>query len=586
MDMPIGEALAGFEGALRRFRKHLEPQPDLLDRLLRDDDWPDLLTYKLVPHLGGKGCLVAAVTGGTNTGKSTIFNILVGGTISPVVNTAAATCHPLLAANAVRAAECLEGKLVPEFRPMPLENPLAVVEREYPDDALFVAVTENLPHHLVVMDTPDVDSIDKQNWEVAEHIRAAGDVLVAVVTGEKYKDERVVRFFREAHAAGRVILPVMNKANPERDFEVARKQLAEFCNDVGIKGPTFVVAHDFNLAKKTGIEITPLGKTEHLRAHLEGIDVRAVKENVFRGTVRHFAESAGDFLDRAERLGDELRETAAAFDARAREAARHYDPAPGAEVGHLFHEFVQSKRGPVRRAIGTASSAFVRTTSAIGRRVTAALRNRATLDAAQTEAEAAKDRQHRRQIERIARDLAASYFDAARSASEPASRLLEPAVEALDVDAAVETTIREVLATDDVSEAFRAHAMRTLNTWWDDHRGRRTVLEALDIMLAIMPAAIAAPISVYTGGIGASEAVVAVGPFAAQFVTRVMEYQFADAMFDFLSPWKQEQQAELTAALRRNLTEPILAELRRVADGMGGEALNDMRRFQQRCLAA
>src|SRR5690606_34060861 len=123
--------------------------------------------------------------------------------------------------------------------------------------------------------------------------------------------------FRDAHAAGRVILPVMNKANPERDFEVARKQLAEFCNDVGIQGPTFVVAHDFNLAKKTGVEIVPLGKTEHLRAYLEGIDVQAVKEKVFRGTVRHFAERAGDFLDRAERLGNELRETAAAFEARA-----------------------------------------------------------------------------------------------------------------------------------------------------------------------------------------------------------------------------------------------------------------------------
>ena len=85
------------------------------------------------------------------------------------------------------------------------------------------------------MDTPDVDSIDKRNWEVADHIRAAGDVLVAVVTGEKYKDDRVIQYFKEAAASGRMLIPVMNKANPADDFDVARKQLKEFCNDVGIE---------------------------------------------------------------------------------------------------------------------------------------------------------------------------------------------------------------------------------------------------------------------------------------------------------------------------------------------------------------
>ena len=47
------------------------------------------------------------------------------------------------------------------------------------------------------------------------------------------------------------------------------------------------------------------------------------------------------------------------LDRYAEAAVREYDPAPGREVGGLFHEFVQSKRGPVRRAIGNTSAAVL-----------------------------------------------------------------------------------------------------------------------------------------------------------------------------------------------------------------------------------
>src|SRR5690606_23338045 len=111
------------------------------------------------------------------------------------------------------------------------------VERTTPPNALFVATHEQLPDRLVLLDTPDVDSIETEHWAVADIIRAAGDVLVAVLTGEKYKDDRVVSYFRQALASGRVVVPVMNKANPARDFEVARNQLAEFRGLIGSESP-------------------------------------------------------------------------------------------------------------------------------------------------------------------------------------------------------------------------------------------------------------------------------------------------------------------------------------------------------------
>ena len=102
---------------------------------------------------------MVAVAGGTNTGKSTVFNRLLARAVSPVVMTAAATRHPLMAGNAMRAAQCLEKKLVPEFLPRPLDRPEAVIRDDGPSGMLFVAEVDTLPDRFVVLDTPDVDSI-------------------------------------------------------------------------------------------------------------------------------------------------------------------------------------------------------------------------------------------------------------------------------------------------------------------------------------------------------------------------------------------------------------------------------------------
>ena len=96
----LGQALSDFDAALREFREALAFDPPLLDSVFADTSgWANLLTYKLVPHLAGEGCLIAAVAGGTNSGKSTVFNTLLGAAISPVAPTAAATRHPVIAAH-------------------------------------------------------------------------------------------------------------------------------------------------------------------------------------------------------------------------------------------------------------------------------------------------------------------------------------------------------------------------------------------------------------------------------------------------------------------------------------------------------
>ncbi len=578
----IGEPLEAFERALDAFRGEAARFPEVSARLFEGSrDWIDLLTYKLVPHLAGEGCLVAVVAGGTNTGKSTIFNVLAGVALSPVVNTAAATCHPVLAANERRRAQCLQAKLVPEFAPLPLGDGGGPTDREATATALYVGLASSLPDHLVIMDTPDVDSIDTRNWEIADHIRAAGDVMLALITGEKYRDERVVAFFREALAAGRLVLPVMNKANPANDFDVARKQLAEFMSDTRAQGPCFVVGHDFDIASKPDVRVAGIDGGPDLREYLETRDVAAIKESVFGDTVRKFAASAGEFVDLIDSTARDIRAIIRDMESSATKHAAEYDPAPGSAVGGLFHEFVQSKRGPVRRMIGSASTTLFRGVSAVGKRISGALLKRIRLEGG--DADENIEERHARQAMQLARECAARCIERAGRSQGPLRGMLSAAVDAFDTNTSVQAAAAGAAVGGPVSETFRAHAMRTLDAWWEDHKNRRKVLEGLDVLLAAMPAAIAAPISLYTGGVGASEAVVFIGPIAAQFVTRVMEYQFGDAMFDFLSPWKREQQARLAESLKLHVVRPLTRELEACLAVLEGEHARELRRRQAEC---
>lgn len=589
MECTLGEALAGLDAALGRFRDALSLDGQVSSAVFDEAaEWSALLTYKLVPHLAGEGCLVVAVTGGTNTGKSTVFNLLLGESLSPVVSTAAATRHPVLAGNALRAGQCLEAKLVPEFRPEALDDPFGVISDKVPAETLYVARVEALPDWLVLLDTPDVDSIDKQNWLVAEHIRAAGDVLVAVVTGEKYKDARVVDFFRHARASGRVVLPLMNKANPAGRYQVARKQLADFLNDIGIEGgPCFVLPHDFSLGEGPARPIAAIDGGPDLRAYIDGLDVPAIKTRVYHDTVAHVAMRAQAFLDACEDVAGSLRAVREEFAARAAGYAANYDPAPGAEIGGLFHEFVQARRGSLFRVIGVASAKVAQGAGAVARTVVRAFRKRSAFeqdDKSKLEQEIRET--HRRVLGQITRDLAASYIESSRNLREPARHLVEAGLQGVDLDAIVEQVVKETLRSESISKEFREHARRTIEVWWNEHPGRRRALEALDGILAVMPAAIAAPMSMYTAGFGVTEVITVAGPLVEQFAARVIEYQFGDQMFDLLSPWKAEQQAHFTRALVERLTATCLAPLQAALGPFEGEPMTAMKEYLAACLKA
>ncbi|MDZ4861137.1 MAG: hypothetical protein SGI88_19365, partial [Candidatus Hydrogenedentes bacterium] len=363
-------------------------------------------------------------------------------------------------------------------------------------------------------------------------------------------------------------------------------QLGEFQQLVGCDAPAFVVPHDFALSEALGKPIRAIEGGPALMDYIESLDVPAIKRRVYRGTVAHFAQRADEFIERVDDVAASLRTATREFEARAHQAAQQYDPTPGAAIGGLFHDFVQSKRGFPFKMVGEVGRVFVTTVSAIGRTVRGAVMRRATLEPATERTDAALRAMHAESIERIARGLAAGYFESVRNLREPAAHLIQSGLRNVDTERAINTIITSTLRSDNVSEEFRAYAYQTLETWWQEHSGKRIALQTLDGILAVAPAAFAGVLAAHTAGMGVDVALAVGGPMAEQFAARVIEYQFGDALFDFLTPWRNEQRAAFEQALLREIAAPSLRDAHKYLAVLDGDIMSEMRRLQALCSKA
>jgi hypothetical protein len=207
-------------------------------------DWYALLKRKLIPQLSEKAFLIVAVTGGTNTGKSLIFNHLVGESFSAVDHRASGTKHPVCLVPQTAGTTSFEPILARHFESFRLiawsnaEQPLAVTETHH----LFWTEGRDVPDRLLLLDTPDVDSDHEVNWERARAVRHAADVLIAVLTEQKYNDAAVRKFFREAAEADKPMIVLFNMFDLNNDVQHLPRWLEQFCEETGIKPLTVLVA--------------------------------------------------------------------------------------------------------------------------------------------------------------------------------------------------------------------------------------------------------------------------------------------------------------------------------------------------------
>ena len=264
-----------------------------------DEQWYELLRFKLLPQLDVEPLLVVGIVGGTNIGKSVLFNHLAGEVASGVSPLAAGTKHPVCLVPAGMDDPALLAKLFEGFQLsawQSADDPLG----DTPENMLFWRVGRNVPPRLLLLDAPDVDSDVTVNWERARAIRQSADVLVAVLTQQKYNDAAVKQFFREAVQADKPIVVVFNQCDLQRDREFWPQWLGTFSGETGAAPElVYVVPHDRPAAGELRLPFyqvgpggqEPLEEPSSLRDELAKLHFDAIKIRTFRGALAQVLDS-------------------------------------------------------------------------------------------------------------------------------------------------------------------------------------------------------------------------------------------------------------------------------------------------------
>jgi hypothetical protein len=271
-------------------------------------EWHGNLFQKLLPQLAVEPFLVVAVTGGTNTGKSAVFNHLVGSRTSLVDPNATQTRHPVCSVAKKFLAEH-RGDLERTFADFELHAWQSERDAVEPGPANRLVVREaagTQPERLLLLDTPDVDGTLKENWRLAEIVRHAADMLVCVLTQQKYNDAAVRDFFRRAAEVDKTVMVVFNMVHaPEtpRQREVVAGWLKTFRAQTGVEPMhVYVAPWDEAAVEANRLPFFPLtAGASDPRRDLADLQFEAIKIRSFRGSLRgtfDMQNGVPAFLDR------------------------------------------------------------------------------------------------------------------------------------------------------------------------------------------------------------------------------------------------------------------------------------------------
>lgn len=169
-------------------------------------------------ELGLDSPLVAAVMGGTGTGKSTIFNSLAGDKISLVAVRRPSTMKPVIFAHEHYISSLAQGSFMP---------PRHERSRGQEDESVIIFThRQNDLAGIILIDTPDFDSVEISNRVLAENFFVISDIVIFVTSQEKYGDLSGRLMKERAEKWGKQTIFVMNKVVSDLAFEDFRNGLS------------------------------------------------------------------------------------------------------------------------------------------------------------------------------------------------------------------------------------------------------------------------------------------------------------------------------------------------------------------------
>ncbi|MCP4689982.1 MAG: hypothetical protein GY859_18160 [Desulfobacterales bacterium] len=305
--------------ALGRLRRTI---PRLADALRFGDDpdvraWKGVVDRKLLPWLSPEFPLIATICGGGSSGKSTLFNTLVGSRISPVGGTAGINRRALISIHGDHAGR--EDFLTALYAPFG-RAPEKLVDMEdltRPGDPLYAAL-DTIPKNLILLDTPDFDTGARgvyANREIAGQALEASDVLIYIFTNSNYNNRDNTDFIaRMLTGIGRRKCFLVYRVYPSfREEEVLEHAMTVARNIYGDEAGENVLgiyrADDDNAvaAGEAPMRIEPVrsGEPPMMRA-LQRIDYRALRMELLTSILVDILDKADGILSRIRVSRDRL----------------------------------------------------------------------------------------------------------------------------------------------------------------------------------------------------------------------------------------------------------------------------------------
>ncbi len=181
------------------------------------------LKTRILPHLRTVGLPAVVVFGGSSgAGKSTLFNSLLGEEISPASVIRPTTRMPLIAVH---------------------PSDVTTLEGHGLLDMGKLAPTEGGVPGVILVDAPDLDSVEAANRELSRRLLDAADLWVFVTTAARYGDAQAWETLSDAHRRGMTTAVVLNRVS-EKARGAVRADLMERMSEVGIGDDPLMIVPD------------------------------------------------------------------------------------------------------------------------------------------------------------------------------------------------------------------------------------------------------------------------------------------------------------------------------------------------------
>lgn len=170
--------------------------------------------------------LIISLQGGTGTGKSTIFNALIGQEISLTGLERPKTQGPLVYCHKEYISIFDEGILLSDYKRKIVASETESKRRQgNPETIEIIIHNNNSLKGVFIFDTPDVDSVSRSNRKMAQDIYIVSDAVFFVTSQEKYGDRIPFQMFHQALEEGKNMFIVMNKIESIETFEELKERI-------------------------------------------------------------------------------------------------------------------------------------------------------------------------------------------------------------------------------------------------------------------------------------------------------------------------------------------------------------------------